>query len=130
MRKRAGLARALVLNPEIVLFDEPDSGPDPVAARARSACPRRRTRLQKQVLTDTLGAQTNFVDALKELVGQLHLISNGVRVDLALNDCSHPAMSRNTIPVATQVLLTNLDLLSTSINTDDLTTTLMKPQKR
>src|SRR6476619_1068383 len=26
MRKRAGLARALVLNPEIVLFDEPDSG--------------------------------------------------------------------------------------------------------
>jgi phospholipid/cholesterol/gamma-HCH transport system ATP-binding protein len=30
MRKRAGLARALVLNPEIVLFDEPDSGLDPV----------------------------------------------------------------------------------------------------
>jgi phospholipid/cholesterol/gamma-HCH transport system ATP-binding protein len=30
MRKRAGLARALVLEPEIVLFDEPDSGLDPV----------------------------------------------------------------------------------------------------
>src|SRR4051795_10808650 len=26
MRKRAGLARALVLDPEIILFDEPDSG--------------------------------------------------------------------------------------------------------
>ncbi|HEX7167195.1 MAG TPA: ATP-binding cassette domain-containing protein [Acidimicrobiales bacterium] len=30
MKKRAGLARALVMDPEIVLFDEPDSGLDPV----------------------------------------------------------------------------------------------------
>jgi phospholipid/cholesterol/gamma-HCH transport system ATP-binding protein len=30
MRKRAGFARALVLRPDIVMFDEPDSGLDPV----------------------------------------------------------------------------------------------------
>ena len=41
MRKRAGLARALVLEPEIILCDEPDSGLDPV-----------RTALLAQLLTD------------------------------------------------------------------------------
>jgi phospholipid/cholesterol/gamma-HCH transport system ATP-binding protein len=30
MRKRAGLARVLVRNPEIILYDEPTSGLDPV----------------------------------------------------------------------------------------------------
>ena len=33
MKKRAGFARALVMNPEIVLFDEPDSGLDPVRTK-------------------------------------------------------------------------------------------------
>lgn len=33
MRKRAGLARAIVENPEIILYDEPTSGLDPVTAR-------------------------------------------------------------------------------------------------
>ena len=32
MKKRAGLARAIVLDPEIVLYDEPTSGLDPVMA--------------------------------------------------------------------------------------------------
>ncbi|MDT7706023.1 MAG: phospholipid/cholesterol/gamma-HCH transport system ATP-binding protein [Pseudonocardiales bacterium] len=30
MRKRAGFARALVMDPDVVMFDEPDSGLDPV----------------------------------------------------------------------------------------------------
>jgi phospholipid/cholesterol/gamma-HCH transport system ATP-binding protein len=32
MRKRAGLARALIMDPQIVLFDEPTTGLDPVLA--------------------------------------------------------------------------------------------------
>jgi phospholipid/cholesterol/gamma-HCH transport system ATP-binding protein len=45
MRKRAGLARALVMDPQIILCDEPDSGLDPV-----------RTALLSQLLID-LNAQ-------------------------------------------------------------------------
>ena len=33
MQKRVGLARAIVLNPEIILYDEPTSGLDPVTSR-------------------------------------------------------------------------------------------------
>ena len=33
MRKRAGLARALVLRPEIIMYDEPTTGLDPTTSR-------------------------------------------------------------------------------------------------
>lgn len=34
MRKRIGIARTLILNPQIILYDEPTTGLDPITARA------------------------------------------------------------------------------------------------
>jgi phospholipid/cholesterol/gamma-HCH transport system ATP-binding protein len=47
MRKRAAIARTLTLEPEVVLFDEPTTGLDPVSARRIDALIRE--------LSDTLG---------------------------------------------------------------------------
>jgi phospholipid/cholesterol/gamma-HCH transport system substrate-binding protein len=114
------------------------------------------------------GAEVTYRGVTVGKVGQLHLIDNGVRVDLRLNSCTKPKiaasasatvsdrsavgeqyvnlippnrdgpylakgavipMSRNSIPIATQVLLTNLDLLARSINTANLTTVLDETTK-
>ena len=53
MKKRVGLARAIVLDPDIVLYDEPTSGLDPVTARAVR-------RLIREV-NDRLGATSILV---------------------------------------------------------------------
>ncbi len=88
MRKRAGLARALVLDPEILLFDEPDSGLDPV-----------RTSYLDQLIVD-LNAQTgatclivthniNTARTVPDNIGLLyrrHLAMFGQRNELLTSD--------------------------------------------
>jgi phospholipid/cholesterol/gamma-HCH transport system substrate-binding protein len=108
------------------------------------------------------GAEVTYRGVGVGKVGQLHLLNDGVRVDLNLNNCRHPAipktgtvafvsdrsavgekyvnlvpktdsgpylkagdalhMSAAQLPVPTQVLLTNLDLLARSVDTANLTT--------
>ena len=71
MRKRAGLARAIALDPEIVFFDEPSAGLDPLTARMLDDL-----ILQ---LRDTLGA--TFVVVTHELASIFAIGDNAIFLD-------------------------------------------------
>jgi phospholipid/cholesterol/gamma-HCH transport system ATP-binding protein len=72
MRKRAGLARAIALDPEIIFFDEPSSGLDPINARM----------LDDLIiqLRDTLGA--TIVVVTHELASIFAVANNAVFLDV------------------------------------------------
>ncbi len=73
MRKRAALARALALEPEILFLDEPTSGLDPVGARAFDALVR--------VLSESLGLTvfivTHDLDTLLSIIDRAIVLSRG-----------------------------------------------------
>jgi phospholipid/cholesterol/gamma-HCH transport system ATP-binding protein len=71
MRKRAGLARAMALDPEILFFDEPSAGLDPVSSR----------RLDDLILElrDSLGA--TFVVVSHELQSIFAIADNSIFLD-------------------------------------------------
>ena len=71
MQKRAGLARAMALDPEILLFDEPSAGLDPVSARL----------LDDLIISlrDTLG--TTIVVVTHELASIFAIGSNSIFLD-------------------------------------------------
>lgn len=73
MRKRAALARALALEPELLFLDEPTSGLDPIAARAFDQAVR--------TLCDSLGLtvfmNTHDLDTLWGIVDRVIVLSGG-----------------------------------------------------
>jgi phospholipid/cholesterol/gamma-HCH transport system ATP-binding protein len=71
MKKRAGLARALALDPEVLFFDEPSAGLDPLSAR----------RLDELILElrDSLGA--TVVVVTHELASIFTIGNNSVFLD-------------------------------------------------
>ncbi|GAA5163293.1 hypothetical protein GCM10023321_49930 [Pseudonocardia eucalypti] len=83
MKKRAGFARALATNPEVVMFDEPDSGLDPV--RTTLLC-----KLIREVHAEHGGTyivvshDTNTIRTVSDYVAVLwhgQIVHNGTRDD-------------------------------------------------
>lgn len=71
MKKRAGLARALALDPEIVFFDEPSAGLDPVSSRA----------LDDLILQINCALGTTIVIVSHELESIFMIANNSIFID-------------------------------------------------
>jgi len=83
MRKRAGLARAMALDPDILFFDEPSAGLDPVSARL----------LDDLILElrDSLGS--TFVVVTHELASIFAIATNSIYLDVetrTMTACGDP----------------------------------------
>jgi phospholipid/cholesterol/gamma-HCH transport system ATP-binding protein len=71
MRKRAGLARAMALDPEMLFFDEPSAGLDPISSR----------RLDELILELRANLGTTIVVVTHELASLFAIGNNGIFLD-------------------------------------------------
>jgi phospholipid/cholesterol/gamma-HCH transport system ATP-binding protein len=95
MQKRAGLARALVLDPEILFCDEPSAGLDPISAR----------RLDDLIATVSRSLGTTVVMVTHELASIFAIGTDAIFLDTETrtliahgrpgelrDSCPHPAV--------------------------------------
>lgn len=79
MRKRAGLARAIILEPEILLFDEPTTGLDPIMAEMVDDLivqTQRRTHVTSIVISHDIPAALRIADKIA-MIYQGRIIVHG-----------------------------------------------------
>ena len=91
MRKRAGLARAMALDPDILFFDEPSAGLDPISSQ----------RLDDLILElrDSLGATVVMVT--HELASIFAVADNAIFLDAETRTPiahGHPRLLRDECP--------------------------------
>ena len=90
MRKRAGLARALALDPPFLLADEPSSGLDPVTSREIDELfldLKHKERTTMVIVTHNIPSARRIGDELA-LLHQGHILARGVPAELERSD--HP----------------------------------------
>jgi phospholipid/cholesterol/gamma-HCH transport system ATP-binding protein len=73
MRKRAGLARALALDPDLLFLDEPTAGLDPIGAAAFDE----QTRALQQTLGLTVFLITHDLDTLHAICDRVAVLADG-----------------------------------------------------
>lgn len=94
MKKRASLARAMVLDPEVVFFDEPSAGLDPVTAAGLDQL----LLSLKDVYTMTLLVVTHDIESAFTIADRIALMHAGrflvVGTPDALKECDDPVVRR------------------------------------
>ena len=86
MRKRVGLARAIVLEPEMILYDEPTTGLDPIRANVINDLI---VRLQRE-LNITSVVVTHDLDSAFQVADRMVLLHDGrVRLDATPDEMRH-----------------------------------------
>lgn len=73
MRKRIGLARTLIMQPEIILYDEPTTGLDPITAREITELI---LKIQKIYNTSSI-IISHDMNCVKEINGRIIMLING-----------------------------------------------------
>jgi len=74
MKKRIGLARTLILKPEIILYDEPTTGLDPITSKEIS---RLIIKLQQQYQTTSI-IITHDISCVRITANTIHVLRHGV----------------------------------------------------
>jgi phospholipid/cholesterol/gamma-HCH transport system ATP-binding protein len=85
MRKRVALARALMLEPEIVIYDEPTSGLDPLSARMVDELieeTRERFKVTSIVISHDMAGALRIADRI-ELLSEGRIVASGTPQQLA-----------------------------------------------
>jgi phospholipid/cholesterol/gamma-HCH transport system ATP-binding protein len=92
MRKRVGLARAIALEPEILLYDEPTTGLDPVMARSVDNLiveTQEKLKITSVVISHDIMSALDIADTVV-MLEKGKVIFEGKRDEFI--SCSHPAV--------------------------------------
>jgi phospholipid/cholesterol/gamma-HCH transport system ATP-binding protein len=108
MRKRAALARALILEPEIVMYDEPTSGLDPIMARLVDRLildTRERFGVTSIVISHDMAAAARIADRIHLLEGG-SIVAAGTPGELLEGSCQQAREFFESSGIDAQRLLT------------------------